>query len=156
LTNSRTKGRAGEQEVSRILRDELGIEVCRNWQQQAAQGGVDIIGVPGWAIEVKRAKKWLHNWWLQAAEQAARTGEKPVLLFRLDRKPWRARCCACSVGLPLHFQLEMDLMDWVSMVREEISDAALVAGRQQGVQSLPEGFTTVSFPAQKKAGNGNL
>jgi hypothetical protein len=50
----------------------------------------------------------------------------------------------------------MDLMDWVSMVREEISDAALVAGRQQGVQSLPEGFTTVSFPAQKKAGNGNL
>jgi Holliday junction resolvase len=123
LVNSRTKGRAGEQEIARTLRDELGLEVTRNWQQQAAQGGVDIVGVPGWAIEVKRAKQWSNDWWTQATAQAVRTGENPVLLYRLDRKPWRARCCACAVGLHLHFQMEMDLLDWVSVVREQLCTA---------------------------------
>ena len=123
MTNSRNKGRAGEQEVARTLRDELGLEVTRNWQQQAAQGGTDIVGVPGWAIEVKRAKQWSNEWWTQAAAQAARTGEKPVLIYRLDRKPWRARCCACVVRLP-HFQIEMDFIDWITVVREEISASA--------------------------------
>ena len=71
MVNSRNKGRAGEQEVARILRDELGIAVTRNWQQQAAEGGADIVGVPGWSIEVKRAKVWSNGWWTQAAAQAA-------------------------------------------------------------------------------------
>jgi Holliday junction resolvase len=91
VTNSRNKGRSGEQEIARTLRDELGLEVTRNWQQQAAQGGVDIIGVPGWAIEVKRAKQWSHEWWTQTAAQAARTGDDPVLLYRLDYKTWRCQ-----------------------------------------------------------------
>ena len=120
MTNSRNKGRSGEQEIARTLRDELGLEVTRNWQQQAAQGGVDIIGVPGWAIEVKRAKQWSNEWWTQTAAQAARTGDDPVLLYRLDYKTWRARCCACAVGLH-HFQIEMDLMDWITQVRERMN-----------------------------------
>jgi hypothetical protein len=57
MINSRAKGRAGEQEVATILRDELGMEVHRNWAQQAAIGGCDLIGIPGWGIEVKRIKK---------------------------------------------------------------------------------------------------
>lgn len=121
MINSRNKGRAGEQEIARILRDELNIEVTRNWQQQAAQGGVDIIGIPGWAIEVKRAKKFSKDWWTQTAAQAARTGENPVLIYRLDYQTWRARCCACAVDLH-HFQLDMDLMDWITLVREKMND----------------------------------
>ena len=73
MTNSRTKGRAAEQEVAGILRDELGLEIHRNWQQQAAQGGCDLITVPdiGWGIEIKRAKEVrLSEWWQQTAEQA--------------------------------------------------------------------------------------
>ena len=121
MVNSRNKGRAGEQEVARILRDELGIAVTRNWQQQAAEGGADIVGVPGWSIEVKRAKVWSNGWWTQAAAQAARTGDKPVLIFRLDRKPWRARCCACVVALPC-FQIEMNFLDWITMAREGLNE----------------------------------
>ena len=62
VTNSRTKGRAGEQEVARILRDELGLEIHRNWAAQAHHGGCDLITVPdiGWGIEIKRVKEaWL-------------------------------------------------------------------------------------------------
>ena len=121
---SRNKGRSGEQEIVRILKDELGlgIAVTRNYAQQAHTGGVDVLGVPGWAIEVKRAKQFSEGWWTQTAEQAARVGDQPVLLYRLDRKRWRAKCCGCSVGLH-HFQFEMDLMDWITIVREQISDA---------------------------------
>ena len=51
--NSRNKGRAAEQEICRILKDELRIEVRRNWMAQNAQAGnCDITDVPGWAIEI--------------------------------------------------------------------------------------------------------
>ena len=65
---SRNKGRSGEQEIVRILKDELGlgIAVTRNYAQQAHTGGVDVLGVPGWAIEVKRAKQFSEGWWPQS------------------------------------------------------------------------------------------
>ena len=117
---SRNKGRAGEQEIVNILKNELGVPAVRNYAQQAATGGVDILGVDGWAIEVKRAKEFSNGWWTQTAEQAASVGLNPVLLYRLDRRKWRARCCGCSVGLH-HFQIEMDLIDWITIARETIN-----------------------------------
>lgn len=117
---SRNKGRAGEQEVVNLLKDELGVPAIRNYAQQAHTGGVDVLGVPGWAIEVKRGKEYINGWWTQTAEQAARVGESPVLLYRLDRRKWRARVCGCSVGLH-HFQIDMDVMDWITLVREELN-----------------------------------
>ncbi len=103
-----------------LLKSELGLPAMRNYAEQAHTGGVDVLGVPGWAIEVKRAKQFSDGWWTQTAEQAARVREHPVLLYRLDRKKWRARCCGCSVGLH-HFQMDMDVMDWITLVREQIS-----------------------------------
>ena len=50
----RTKGAGGERELARLLQEHLGIPVNRNLQQ-TRQGGADLIDVPGWAIEVKRA-----------------------------------------------------------------------------------------------------
>ncbi len=129
MTNSRTKGRAGEQEVVRILRDELGLPINRNWQAQCAQGGADILAVPGWAIEVKRQKVFSNEWWPQAVRQAELVGTRPALVYRLDRKPWRVRCCVSAVNVEPscghHFQIEMDLLDWITLVREEISSREL-------------------------------
>lgn len=42
MINSRQKGAAGEREVATILREELKLEIHRNWQQQAAEGGADL------------------------------------------------------------------------------------------------------------------
>ena len=92
MTDSRRKGRAGEQELARLLRDELELEVRRNWQAQAAQGGQDLVGLAGYAIECKRyavaSYADLERWWQQAVKQA-RTHETPVLAYRVDRAPWR-------------------------------------------------------------------
>ena len=92
MTDSRRKGRAGEQELARLLRDELGEKIFRNWQAQAAEGGADLAGLAGFAIEVKRHASAtfadLERWWQQACYQA-RPGKVPVLAWRCDRQPWR-------------------------------------------------------------------
>ena len=129
MTNSRAKGRAAEQEVARILRDELGLEIHRNWAAQAAmQGGCDLVGIPGWGIEIKRAKEArLNDWWTQTAEQAARAKVRPVLIYRLDRQPWMVMMSLLDLrpdlGDPHH--VTMFLLSWCALVREELSaDAA--------------------------------
>lgn len=90
--NSRTKGASGEREVARILADELGIQMVRNLAQ-ARNGGSDLIGLPGWSVEVKRAKAvtagMVGEWWTQAEAQAIREGKRPALAYRADRQPWR-------------------------------------------------------------------
>ena len=124
MTNSRTKGRAAEQEVARILRDELGLEIHRNWQQQAAQGGCDLIGVPGWGIEIKRAKEArINEWWHQTAEQAVIDKVRPVLIYRLDRQPWMVMLSLFDLRPDLadHHQVTMHLLSWCNLVREEMN-----------------------------------
>ena len=118
MTNSKAKGKRGELEVVQLIKEHTGIEAHRNWLEQSAQGGVDIVGVPGWAIEVKRQKKWLGKWWTQAAQQA-KDGNKPVLLYKLDRKPWRAQVCSCALGSELHFMVTTDILNWLHLVRHE-------------------------------------
>jgi len=124
MTNSRTKGRQAEQEVARILRDELGLEIHRNWQQQSAQGGCDLVGVPGWGIEIKRAKDArLNDWWTQTAEQAARDKVRPVLIYRLDRQSWMAMMSLRDLRPDLAdpHQVTMFLLSWCTLVREEMN-----------------------------------
>ena len=122
MVNSRTKGRAGEQEVARILRDELRLEIHRNWQEQAAQGGTDIIGVPGWAIEVKRQKKWSDDWWGQCCAQALKVTQKPVLSYRLDRQQWYAMVSLYHLRPEMHDHspCRMALASWCKLVRLEL------------------------------------
>jgi len=50
----RRKGADGERELARLLREALGAGVFRNLDQPR-QGGADLLGIAGWAIEVKRA-----------------------------------------------------------------------------------------------------
>jgi (2Fe-2S) ferredoxin len=115
----RTKGQVGEREVCTILRQELGIEVNRNWQAQSAVGGADIM-LPGWAIEVKRAKVLrVASWWTQAALQANACGLRPLLVYRPDRGSWMARMSMCDLrqDLKCHHQVEMALECWVNFYK---------------------------------------
>tara|TARA_R100001443_G_scaffold80288_1_gene87402 strand:+ start:678 stop:1019 length:342 start_codon:yes stop_codon:yes gene_type:complete len=92
LTNSRTKGAAGEREVINILKQHLpGTTIERNLMQ-TAKGGYDFLLFNKYACEVKRyakGKNYLTAWWDQAARQASDVGMQPVLFYRFDRKPWR-------------------------------------------------------------------
>lgn len=87
----RTKGKAGEREVAALVRDLTGWDVRRRVRQH--DGDSDLVGVPGWAVEVKRHAKatpaTIASWWRQTVAQAG-DGELPVLLYRVDRGEWRA------------------------------------------------------------------
>ena len=88
--SQRNKGAAGERELFKLLGDELGIVVVRNYAARW-EGGCDSLTVPGWAIECKRCEALsIASWWNQATRQADQTGRKPVLFYRQSRKPWRA------------------------------------------------------------------
>ncbi len=121
----RNKGAAGERELAKILRDELGVDITRNLVQ-SREGGADLLGVAGWAIECKRAAiPALHTWWLQACQQADRAGLKPALIYRIDRKEWRAVVAMRHLfpafevqPMGLTWTTEMSLPAWCAVVRE--------------------------------------
>ena len=117
------KGKEGERELARLLREHLGADVTRNLLQ-ARQGGADLLGVHGWAIEVRRAARArLAEWWQQTCQQAEAEGQRPALFYRLDRQPWR-----CVVALrhiaagfdhaPLALRVETDIEVFAALARE--------------------------------------
>ncbi len=82
-THSQRKGIAGEQELINLLKDQLGEDLKRNLDQ-VRDGGADVLGLPGWAVEVKRAKTAkISEWWSQTITQAQEVNEKPVLAIAL-------------------------------------------------------------------------
>ena len=104
---SRTKGNRGEREVVGLIRDLLGLDASRRVRQH--DGDSDVLGVPGWAIEVKNcADLRLAEWWRQACQQA--TGQDvPALWYKLPRKGWR-------VLWPLSCMLTMQRADgWMDI-----------------------------------------
>jgi hypothetical protein len=104
--NPRTKGQSGEREVADMLNFiiyqsmkemEFPEDQClkamssvqRN-QNQSAVGGNDLTNCLGLSIEVKRQETLsVPAWWRQCCEAAERNGEKPVLMYRQNRKAWR-------------------------------------------------------------------
>ena len=124
--NSSRKGKGGELELVRLLREHLGADVARNLAQ-ARDGGADLLGLPGWAIEVKRANRpRLAEWWLQTCMQAEVTGLRPALFYRLDRQPWRCVVALRHVATgfedaPLVLRLETDVEVFAALARESLS-----------------------------------
>ncbi len=84
-----TKGKDGERELIRHLRNLLGIELTRNLDQ-VRDGGSDILGLEGFFIKCKRSKaSHINGWWTQAVHQAKANQGKPALCYRVDRCQWR-------------------------------------------------------------------
>ena len=96
--NSRAKGAAGEREFCRVLGDLLGdalVEPLKRNLEQTRNGGHDILGLEGFALEIKRYKRVkdgdIKKFWEQACEQAERAGGYPALAYREDLQSWRVR-----------------------------------------------------------------
>lgn len=96
---SRRKGARGENEVANILR-------TRGWDASRNRIGVtvqDIVhDIPGVHLEVKRAEKIQLQAWLRQAEDDAREGDHPAVVFRRSRDPWR---------VVIRFDHFLDLLD---------------------------------------------
>ena len=87
--NSKDKGRRGEIQIAHILQ-EHGYDAHRTAQYCGKNGGVaDVVGIPGFHLEVKfQEKMHLYDWYAQAVRDSAETGETPVVVHRASRKPW--------------------------------------------------------------------
>ncbi len=76
MVNARNKGRRGEREVIDEIKELLGIQLEVNYSQTFG-GGHDLLGLDGFAIEVKRRKVItpgdLKNFWEQTTTQAKKT-----------------------------------------------------------------------------------
>lgn len=122
---SREKGKRGEREVAAIISELLGLSASRRVRQH--EGDSDILGVPGWSIEVKRltapTSYDLNVAWAQACEQAAADKAIPALFYRANYRPWRVRWpLAVVLGAdwsddPL-YAVESTPEAWAAAVRE--------------------------------------
>lgn len=106
---SKRKGRLGEQEIRRLLIDNLGDigRFERNSMQAHNVEGMsqkDILTNLPFAIEVKRTEAKLYRQWLEQARSQNEPGNLPVLAHRSNGEPWR-------------FLMEMSPMEFFHVVR---------------------------------------
>lgn len=135
--NSRAKGKSGERELINQLKHrlpaEMGVQLERNLEQ-TRNGGHDILGLPGWALEVKRYAQVtpadLKSFWQQAVDQARRDQSRPALAFREDRRDWRVvlRLSDVSATWPTE-----DDYDYTVQVSLELF-SLIVSGERDDVQ----------------------
>lgn len=97
--NSRAKGKAGELELSRLLRD-YGYHCRRGQQYAGANGDADVVGLPGIHIECKRVERLDLPGAVAQARRDVRPGELPAVFHRRNREGW-------LVTMPLEGWMEL-------------------------------------------------
>lgn len=135
---SRRKGAAFEREVAHLIRDHMGFDAKRNLMQ-TAEGGHDLLGVPGWAIECKRYAKitpaLLQSFWVQTVQQARRARLdnnlkrcRPVLITKADRQPvqvhiwWMGPAMDAFGDEDFRGVATISFEQWCSVVRETLQE----------------------------------
>lgn len=84
---SRTKGKVGEREVAALLR-EHGFNGARGVQYQGGKDSADVVGLPGFHIEVKRAETFSPYKALEQAQDDSGYDSKPVVFHRSNSRHW--------------------------------------------------------------------
>lgn len=146
---SRRKGKSGEREVAALIRESTGFDCQRRVRQH--DGDSDLLGVPGWSIEVKRygqvGRADIIKWYRQAVEQAKSEGERPVLFYRRDKDSWRAvwplRLSEPESWGSYIYTVEGTVEAWATVVEENNNDSSRmgwspVSSRQDDVQRIVE------------------
>jgi len=86
---SKRKGKLGELEVAALLRDH-GFEARRGQQFKGGAGSPDVLGLPGYHIEVKRCENLSIYAALDQAHKEGGMDEIPVVFHRRNSRPWLA------------------------------------------------------------------
>lgn len=100
--NSKSKGKKGELELCRKLR-EYGYSCSRSVQYCGANGDADVVGLPGIHIECKRVERLNLTDAMHQALRDSRPGELPAVFHRRNSEPW-------LVTMPLE--------SWIEIYRE--------------------------------------
>ena len=87
MTNSRRKGKVGELEWAKFLRDH-GYEARRGQQYKGGGDSPDVTGLPGIHQEVKRVEQFSLYSAMDQSKRDAADAEVPIVVHRRNRKPW--------------------------------------------------------------------
>ena len=86
--SQRTKGKKGEREVAKLLREHGYEDARRGVQYQGSPDSPDVTGLAGFHIEVKRTEQCrLYDYLGQAIDEAG-IDELPVVFHRQNNKQW--------------------------------------------------------------------
>lgn len=85
--SQKEKGKRGEREVANILKAH-GYDARRGQQFCGLTGEADVVGMPGYHLEVKFQETTKLGEWFAQSERDARKGEVPVVVHRKSRSPW--------------------------------------------------------------------
>lgn len=128
---SRRKGAAFEREVANLIKDHLGFDAKRNLMQ-TAEGGHDLLGVHGWAIECKRYASIkpadLKKFWEQTVSQAIGVSAWPCLITKQDRQPiqvhihWMGPGSDCFGEYDIEGVATISFELWCGIVRETLNE----------------------------------
>lgn len=89
--NSRSKGKVGELEIAKLLREKYGYTNARRGQQfHGGPDSPDVCGVDGLHIEVKRVEKLNIEDAMQQSIRDASEDELPVVFHRRNKEKWKA------------------------------------------------------------------
>lgn len=86
--NSNQKGKAGEREFAKLLR-EYGFDEARRGQQYNGLEGKDVVGLEGYHIEVKRVERLNLSKAMEQAIEDAEPGEIAIVAHRKNREDWK-------------------------------------------------------------------
>lgn len=84
--NSKQKGKRGELELAKILRD-FGFDARRGVQYKGGSDSPDVVGIKGLHIECKRVEKGSVYDWMEQSERDA-GDEIPCVMWRRNGKRW--------------------------------------------------------------------
>ena len=86
MINSKDKGKRGERDVAKILRGH-GYEARRGVQYHGGPNSPDVVGLPGYHLEVKWTKRTdMYGWIAQAKRDC---GENtPLVIHKKDGEEW--------------------------------------------------------------------
>ncbi len=125
MTNSRAKGARVELDFAKLCFEHLGIKVERNLEQ-SRNGGHDLSGLDGWALEIKAranvpGRKELLGMWTQTLDQAQRAKLKPALAVKVDRRGWTVYVDLADLSdawVPCKSWAAIEPEDFFQLVRE--------------------------------------
>jgi hypothetical protein len=87
--NSRAKGAQAERDIANILK-RRGYKARRGQQYSGANGDADVVGLPGFHIEVKRVEKLNLGKAMDQAKRDASKDEVPIVFHRKNNGKWQA------------------------------------------------------------------
>lgn len=88
--NSNRKGKIGEREIARYLRDHGYHEARRGQQFKGGEDSPDVVGLQGFHIEVKRVQRLDINAAMEQSIKDAGADEIPVVFHRRNNDYWKA------------------------------------------------------------------